>query len=160
MSPRAKRRFMARSRSSPHGGRSGPVLNAAVQDVHIRHRFPTFRYARERAEAVWRGTLRPSVISPTYRVIVRYRHGKSPKVTIEWPSLAPDAPHVYRGGSLCLYWPREWNWKPDELIASTILPWAALWLHHYELWLDGGVWLGPSSHDPMFISPRDDEDAA
>jgi len=32
------------------------------------------------------------------------------------------------------------------LIATTILPWTALWLYYYELWLDTGKWLGPSSH--------------
>jgi hypothetical protein len=32
------------------------------------------------------------------------------------------------------------------LIATTLIPWTALWLYYYELWLDTGKWLGPSSH--------------
>lgn len=40
------------------------------------------------------------------------------------------------------------------LIAKTILPWTALWLYYYELWLDTGKWLGPSSHtaDPNLLN--------
>ncbi len=57
-------------------------------------------------------------------------------------------PHLYADGSLCLYWPKEWRWSRKAIIAETILPWAANWLLYYELWLDTGEWLGPSSHDP------------
>ena len=35
----------------------------------------------------------------------------------------------------------------DQLIANTIIPWTGSWLFFYELWLDTGKWLGPSSHD-------------
>jgi hypothetical protein len=64
------------------------------------------------------------------------------------PQVQPDAPHRYPDGSLCLYWFKDWRWGPKSLIHETILPWAALWLFYYELWLDTGKWLGPSSHDP------------
>ena len=52
----------------------------------------------------------------------------------------------YPDGSLCLYWPHEWWWRSDCIIAETIIPWTASWLYFYELWLDTGEWLGPSSH--------------
>ncbi len=69
------------------------------------------------------------------------------------PQLVKGAPHLYADGSLCLYWPKEWQWAAHEAIAETLLPWAALWLYYYELWLDAGEWLGPSSH----ISPKEPE---
>lgn len=82
-----------------------------------------------------------------------------PIVRVLSPALAPDAPHVYRGGELCLYWPKEWRWYGDELIAETIVPWTASWLFYYELWLDTGKWLGPSSH-PDAGSKMEDRRAA
>jgi hypothetical protein len=62
------------------------------------------------------------------------------------PKLVDRAPHLYPDGSLCLYWPKEWRWAPFEAIGETLLPWAALWLYYYEIWVDTGAWLGPSSH--------------
>jgi len=55
---------------------------------------------------------------------------------------------VYADETLCLFWPDEWIWRGHELVAETIIPWTALWLYYYELWLDTGEWLGPSSHHP------------
>jgi hypothetical protein len=65
------------------------------------------------------------------------------------PALArrPDArslPHVYPGHELCLYYGNEW--RHDMLLASTIVPWAAGWLIHYELWLVTGRWAGGGVH--------------
>lgn len=95
---------------------------------------------------MWRGTLQPRESAPAYRILLCYKMGHAPKVWVTWPKLAPDAPHLYSGEHLCLYWPKEWVWQPDELIARTVLPWTALWLYYYELWLDSGEWHGPSSH--------------
>jgi hypothetical protein len=117
-----------------------------LQNFHVVHRFPGFSYRWARAEAIWRGTLQPRTTSPTYRVEVRYRVGKIPRVRVLRPALVAGAPHLYGDGTLCLYWPREWIWHSYELIAETIIPWTGLWLYFYELWLDTGEWLGPSSH--------------
>jgi hypothetical protein len=135
---------MAPRKSSFRPGR--PVVTPALQHLHISHRFPSFAFSRESGGGAWRGTLQPRESSPAYRVLVRYKVGDVPRVWVTWPKLAPGAPHLYPGGRLCLYWPREWVWRSDELIADTILPWTALWLYFYELWLDCGEWLGPSSH--------------
>ena len=32
------------------------------------------------------------------------------------------------------------------LLADTIVPWAAEWLMHYELWLVTGEWTGGGDH--------------
>lgn len=122
------------------------TINLGLQNLHLRHRFPGFTYRRERGVAVWRGTLQPSSLSPKYRVVVRYKLSSYPSVKVISPALVPKAPHLWRDGRLCLYYPKENPWRRDMLIATTILPWTALWLYYYELWLDTGKWLGPSSH--------------
>lgn len=131
-----------------------PTINLALQSLHITHRFPGFVYRRERGGAVWRGMLQPRQFSPKYRVAVRYKLSSYPTVTILSPTLVPKAPHLWRDGTLCLYYPKEKPWRRDMLIAKTILPWTALWLYYYELWLDTGKWLGPSPHatDPNLLN--------
>ncbi len=123
-----------------------PTINLGIQSLHIQHRFSGFTYKRERGVAVWRGTLQPRPLSPKYRVAVRYKLNFYPSVKVISPALAPKAPHLWSDGTLCLYYPKENPWRRDMLIATTILPWTALWLYYYELWLDTGKWLGPSSH--------------
>ncbi|MBP5971317.1 hypothetical protein HW132_00850 [Brasilonema sp. CT11] len=122
------------------------TINLGLQSLHILRRFPGFIYRRERSVAVWRGTLQPRQFSPKYRVAVRYRLSSYPTVNVIFPTLAPKAPHLWKDGSFCLYYPKEKPWRKDMLIAETIIPWTALWLYYYELWLDTGEWLGPSSH--------------
>jgi hypothetical protein len=46
--------------------------------------------------------------------------------------------------TLCLYYPG--HWKPEMLLSTTIVPWTAEWLMHYELWLATGHWAGGGSH--------------
>jgi hypothetical protein len=45
---------------------------------------------------------------------------------------------------LCLYYPGQW--RPDLLLSTTIVPWTAEWLMHYELWLATGHWTGGGHH--------------
>lgn len=118
-----------------------------VQDGHIRSKFAGFTHTRgaNGGESVWHGTLQPSVGSPAYTVDVRYRVGSIPRVWVRSPLLRENAPHRYPDGHLCLYTPWEWNWLDSDLIAETLLPWAALWLYYYELWVDTGKWLGPET---------------
>jgi hypothetical protein len=123
-----------------------PIVNLALQSFHILHRFPGFIYRREHGGAVWRGTLQPRQFSQKYRVAVYYKLSSLPTVRIICPALAPKAPHLWKNGTLCLYYPQEKQWRRDMLIATTIIPWTALWLYYYELWLDTGKWLDPSSH--------------
>jgi hypothetical protein len=122
------------------------ALNPGLQGLHILHQFPHFTYRRERGVGVWRGTLQPHRLSQKYRIVLRYTPDSSPTVQVISPQLALKAPHRWNDGSLCLFYPKESPWHRDMLIAETILPWTALWLYYYELWLDTGKWLGPSSH--------------
>ena len=89
--------------------------------------------------------VQPSPASQVYTIRLVYRHSARPQVTVTDPELTlhPDAeslPHSYPGDQLCLYYPGEW--RHDMLLATTVLPWTAEWLMHYELWLVTGKWHG------------------
>jgi hypothetical protein len=101
--------------------------------------------------------IQPSPAGRTYTVRLRYQHGRRPRVTVIDPQLTlhPDAqalPHVYPGDELCLYYPGEW--RCDMLLATTILPWTAEWLMHYELWLITGRWAGGGHTRRSTLLPR------
>lgn len=123
------------------------VFNLSIQDMHVRRQFPDFSCSMENGGAIWVGPIQPRLTSPKYATEIRYKLKQIPKVWVLFPPLAPDAAHIYREKNLCLYWPKEWKWQPNQLIAKTIIPWTASWLYYYELWLDTGEWHGPSSHD-------------
>jgi hypothetical protein len=125
-------------------------VSLALQDQLIRQRFPGFQCKQMYGEAIWIGHLQPREFSTIYRVEVRYKLSGCPRVKVLDPSLAPGSPHRYADGTLCLFWPKEWVWCKQSLIAKTIIPWTALWLLYYELWMDIGEWLGPSSHAQPF----------
>jgi hypothetical protein len=123
------------------------VLNLAIQNLAIKQRFPGFSQQIYAGRAVWRGSLQPRVSSSRYLVEIEYSLSEIPKARVLSPALHSRAVHLYADKNLCLYWPREWDWTPDQLIGATIIPWVGSWLFFYELWLDTGKWLGPSSHD-------------
>jgi hypothetical protein len=121
----------------------------ALQALHIAHTWPTLKRSGGAHASVWRGQLLPSPTAPWYTILLSYTLGHTPRVRVEKPKLKSGAPHLYRDGSLCLYYPPDWRWHSGRLLADTIIPWAASWLYFYELWLDTDVWLGPSApHNP------------
>lgn len=116
------------------------------QRASMKATFPQFGWRVTRSHGLeWNGPLQPTDESPVYHVRVVHNPNRSPKAFVVRPAIAKGAPHRYGDGSLCLYWPVEWQWKPSELLAETIIPWTALWLYYYELWLVTREWLGPSS---------------
>jgi hypothetical protein len=122
-------------------------LNLGIQNMQVLRHFPDFKGTLYSGMVVWEGALQPRSLSPVYKVEIQYKLEDKPHVWVLDPPLVKGVPHLYRDNSLCLYWPREWNWHPDKLVAFTIIPWTASWLYYYELWLDTGKWLGPSSHE-------------
>lgn len=108
--------------------------------------FPGFRYQWKRNNIVWSGSLRPTFESPEYSARIVHKFNSSPKVFIDAPSINPKAEHLYSDRSLCLYYPKEWSWSSERKLATSIVPWTALWLYYYEIWLFCGEWLGPSVH--------------
>ena len=116
----------------------------------VKRTFPGFTWRMVRGEGVeWTGELQPTPESRRYKIRLLHEPERPPRVWVLSPPLRPDSVHRYRDQSLCLYWPKQWRWSASESLAATIIPWAALWLYFYELWLVTGEWLGPSSpHTP------------
>lgn len=111
-----------------------------LQLLWMQELFPDFVY--HRIGRIWLGYLRPTDLSPSYRVRLECRLPKAPIVRILEPSLALEAPHRYGDGSLCLYRPSDRSWDETRIIAKTIVPWTAEWLWLYECWQDTGEWYG------------------
>ena len=122
--------------------RTNPDIGLQIQ--WMKTYFPQFKYKNHR----WRGTLNPRSNSPNYKVEVRYRGRKSPMVFVTEPIIAFDAPHRYSDKSLCLYYPPDWKWSEDKIIAQTIIPWTSFWLLCYEYWLEEGEWYGEEAPHP------------
>ena len=135
----AKRNF--RLRSHHH------TVNLAVQCLCIEDKFINFTCKIANGTMIAHGHLQPQFTSPQYLMKIVYKLKDIPRVWVVSPALHPKAVHLYADKHLCLYWPKEWVWRGDQLIADTIIPWTGSWLFFYELWLDTGKWLGTSSHD-------------
>ena len=63
-----------------------------------------------------------------------------PALSSPWPG--KPLPHMYDQKTLCLYYPAAREWRPDQLIATTIVPWTTTWLFFYEVWCMTGEWRG------------------
>lgn len=112
----------------------------------MRETFPHFAYRPNRCGGVtWTGHLQPTDESRVYSVRIVHDLARPPRVFVDGCPLDARCGHLYRDGSLCLYWPKEWRWGPTQYLAESLVPWAALWLYYYEAWLASGDWLGPSS---------------
>lgn len=122
------------------------AVTIGSQVMRMQTDFPTFNYSRSNNIPTWIGSLQPNTTSPIYIVKIVYhctgQCSKPPVVNIESPKICPDTPHRYRDGSLCLYFPTDGDWSPDRFISRTIVPWTALWLAFYEIWLDTNHWYG------------------
>jgi hypothetical protein len=104
----------------------------------------------KRGRLRWTGELQPTPLSITYCVQVGYAlERRAPAVTVLQPQLhAEDVgslPHVFAEDRLCLCYP--WQWDDGKLIARTIVPWAAEWLLHFEIWRATRSWHG-GGHEP------------
>lgn len=117
-----------------------------IQTFHLRKKFPQFRY---KGKGLWIGTLQPTPLSPVYKIKIIEQRNSFPKVFVLEPKLKNNPKHLYSDGSLCLFYPKDFSWSKKSLIAETIVPWSALWLYFYELWLKTGFWFGDSvEHKP------------
>jgi hypothetical protein len=132
------------------------ILNLGIQQAALKARFPESFVRITRNELVWRGKLTPTPLSMTYTVQIEYRLTKNPSVTVLEPQLkscnGERPPHLYRKtrhyptDRLCLFLPGGHEWTGRLLLADTMVPWAAEWLLHYEIWLATGEWCGGGVH--------------
>jgi hypothetical protein len=126
-----------------------PAIKLGLQIAKMKQDFPNFTYSRKKNVPTWYGPLQPTEDSPVYTAKIAYRFAnrksRPPKVWIVFPELHPDVLHRYPDKSLCLYYPHERSWTPYKFISETIVPWTALWLAFYEVWLDTDYWYGPEA---------------
>jgi hypothetical protein len=119
-----------------------------LQVLWLRKRFPDARCCVIRNKLTFEADLKPSPTSDIYRVRLTYALGRRPKPVIVSPELRPtdgcQVPHTYDGQELCLHVKGEW--KPEELLADTIVPWISEWIVNYETWVFTGDWLGGGTH--------------
>jgi hypothetical protein len=92
------------------------------------------------------GSLHPLEYIEPYQVEIIQVAGYSPKVYIKRPKIEYDPKiHMYEAGHLCLYYPQDFNWKPNSSIANYTIPWVNEWIIYYELFKISGKWEGPAA---------------
>lgn len=125
-------------------GRGAAIYRRFVlQKTLIEKYFPCFRCSFKNRHLSCLGKITPSEGCAAYSVRIDYAVGGLPEVRILWPKIPVNrAIHMYRNGTLCLYYPPETPWKFTSNIHETIIPWTAEWLVFYELFLLKPVWLG------------------
>lgn len=91
------------------------------------------------------GTCTPSEFSQTYNYKVKLQVRERPKVYVTNPVIKyNDEIHMYStDNSLCLYYPRDYNWTSDSHLYNTIIPWTHEWFVFYELYQISGKWQHP-----------------
>lgn len=106
-----------------------------------------------RGHLTWTWQAAPSPRGRIYTLHVEFREGDRPEVFVDHPDLVALAegrklPHVYGElpTCLCLYLPSSGEWHGGLLIASTVVPWAVLWLYFFEEWLVSDEWKGGGVH--------------
>ncbi len=126
----------------------GNSLTMAQQALGLRSVFSDADLTLKPGRLSWTGRLQPCDLSRIYTVQITYARGRYPAVRVLAPKLQAAKngflPHTYDNGTLCLH--NAGQWKASILIVDTIVPWAAEWLLHYEIWLATGEWFG--DHDP------------
>lgn len=95
------------------------------------------------------GTLQPTSRSDVYTFQLKYSITSAPDVRVLQPVLrrnlkGEEIPHMFKQESLCLYYEEQFN--PSLFLGRTIIPWANLWLYHYECWHATGTWFGGGIH--------------
>ena len=120
------------------------------QKMLMQKYFPAFTCSQGKRCLTCIGKITPAEGCETYTVKIEYPQGGTPKVRILHPEIVMNSDtHVYKDGSLCLYYPPESPWKTTDNLHEKILPWVAEWLVFYELYLINGVWHGKSAPHAM-----------
>jgi hypothetical protein len=136
-------------------------ISARDQAARLRAAFPGFRSQANGSVVTATGDIKPTALSATYRVEIRYDLGYSPDVRVIYPTLSareddPYIPHMYDQNRLCLFLPGRREWSSSMPLGRAIIPWAATWLFYYELWHATGEWLG-GGHVTTPTGPYPDE---
>jgi hypothetical protein len=128
-------------------------LSLAQQYLWLRHTDPSGFGQLRPGRLVWTFDAAPTPTSRRYRLRLTLTPTRSPNIVVLQPDLHALAngrrlPHVYRQSpvELCLWLPRLQEWHGGLPVASTIVPWAHLWLLYFEEWLVSNDWQGGGEH--------------
>ena len=140
-------------RKKSYTSKSRAPITVALQAMELKHVFPQSEVTLNKNAALsWIGQIQPSPLSQNYTVNIKYKLRKRPRVTIVTPKLVSrngeKIPHLFRGEELCLFRYTYFEWNSSMSLAETIVPWTALWLLHYEVWLAVGKWCGSNEEHP------------
>ena len=106
--------------------------------------YPGMKLGTTRAGSkFWAGTLNTNT-GNTYAIRIQYPHNfpyKPPKTYVTNPKIE-ESRHIYKDGHLCLFHKNDKVWQ-TQTTAATVVSWAALWLHCYEVWKETGEWPRP-----------------
>lgn len=117
-----------------------------LEKNRLKQHFPFLECTLRCNQLTCRGSITPSEGCDPYKIKLEYRMGKTPKVYITDPLIAPHSKyHMYKEGDLCLFDPRVTPWSSNMMLHETIIPWTAEWLVLYELWKYTGAWMGPEA---------------
>ena len=142
---------MAR-RFKNRGRHSADYRHFVVQKLLIEKHFPIFTCCLKKGVLRCEGLIQPSDGCDTHGVQIEYKRDSVPSVRVLSPFIKPTTKiHMFRDGSLCLYYPPEDPWRRGDNLHEKIVPWTAEWLVYYELFLIHGKWLGPEA-------PHEDEE--
>lgn len=135
-------------------------LTMAIQGEGLKRLFPASSLKLNKdISLVWIGDVQPSPLSDVYTLKIHYNVYERPVVSVIKPELLPRPeariPHVFPGNELCLFRYKYYEWNSRMMISETILPWASLWLLHYELWHSTGVWCGSKQEHPEGDKPKE-----
>jgi hypothetical protein len=124
-------------------------ISLQTQLVKVHRTFPNWRGFIHMNTLTLIGNVKPSALSPNYKIKIQYTLDKNPKVKVISPKLTihpkrKNLPHTYVGEYLCLHH-NEFS-KTDDYISETIIIWTTWWLYFYEIWLSTGEWLGGGTH--------------
>lgn len=101
----------------------------------------TIQQANKDNSFEWKGAIKPTSISNTYKITFRKGSFFVEGVT-ENDFL--KIPHIYQDGSLCLYY-NDCNEKEFDINHHSyvsIIPWVSEWLLYYEIWKITNKWVG------------------
>lgn len=123
-------------------------LPIAIQAKHLKDEYPTGELVADYKMLRWVGTVSPRSHSLKYKVQLAYAlSARRPVVRILEPDLrviseGKRVPHLFdqEKQTLCLHY--HGVWKPNTLLAETIIPWAVMWTEYFEWWLATGKWHG------------------
>lgn len=106
-------------------------------------KFPQFVLKRMGDQLAWVGKLHTNR-GNIYEVAIVYPDdfpSSHPRAYVVYPSVE-DSKHQYHDGALCLFYPGDRSYAPEQTTAATVVAWTATWLFCYEEYERTGSWPG------------------